>query len=328
MPEDSPLTHAVRGRSFVDRGLAESWDEPSRYGTPGLLARRAVRRAGRPIVSRQERAARELAHAVEGLALTTAAAGVPSVLDAATVVDVESAHGPLFMHRDDTVMTPQVQRTGRWEPAEERFLLAELRPGATFVDVGANIGYFTVVGANAVTETGLVVSVEAEPRNVAVLRANVWRRGLSNVAVLPMAAAAEVGYLRLALNEANRGDHQVHAAGAADDGLLIPAGRLDEVLRGMAVDVVKIDTQGADHDVVEGVRGLLRSGVTLLSEFWLEGLAARGVDPHAVVSRYEELGLHVELLTDDGVVPTTAVDAVSAAAGWEGQWVNLVLRVP
>ena len=327
MPKDAPITTAIRGRRFADGGIAESWNEPSRFGAAGLLARRAVQRAGRPIASRQERVTRDLAGALEGVVLTAAAATLPPVLDAASVVDVESVHGPIFMHRNDEVMTPQVQQTGRWEPAEERFLLAELRPGDTFVDVGANVGYFSVVGGHAVTETGHVVSVEAEQRNVALLRANLWRHGLHHVAVLPMAAGARADYLRLAPNEANRGDHQVHSAAGADSGTLVPAGRLDEVLRGLEVDVVKIDTQGGDHDVVEGLRGLFRPGLTLLVEFWLEGMADRGVDPHAVVAGYVDLGLGIELLTDDGVVPTTAEAAVATAAGWAGQWVNLVLRV-
>jgi hypothetical protein len=47
----------------------------------------------------------------------------------------------------------------------------------------------------------------------------------------------------------------------------VPAGRLDEILEGLDVDVVKIDTHGADHDVVEGLRGLLRTGAVVLCEF-------------------------------------------------------------
>ena len=143
-----------------------------------------------------------------------------------------------------------------------------------------------------------------------------------------MAASDRTGYLRLELNEANRGDHQVHAHGSAESGQLVPAGRLDELLAGLAVDVVKIDTQGADHDVVEGLRGLFRPGMSLLVEFWLDGMGSRGVDPLAVVERYAALGLRVELLTDDGPVATTPADAVRAAEAWPGRWVNLVLRVP
>ena len=323
---DAALPLAVRARRFVERGLAATWNEPSRFKLPGRLARRAVERVNRPIASRQQRAMAELAQAVEAVTLSSATSGVPPALDASAVVDVETVHGPLFMHRGDEVMTPAIQQTGRWEPAEERFLLDALRPGAVFVDVGANVGYFSVVGAKAVQGSGRVFSIEPEPRNLALLRANVWRHGLNNVAVLPMAAAAEPAYLLLKPSEANRGDHQVYPATSAGSGSLVPAGRLDEVLAGLEPDVIKIDTQGADHLVVAGLTGLVRPGLVLLVEFWLEGMAARGVDPRAVVDGYLALGLRIELLTDEGPVPTTAQEAVEAARGWEGQWVNLVLR--
>jgi hypothetical protein len=42
MAEDSPLPLSLRARRFVDQGLAASWSEPSRFGTPGMLARRAL----------------------------------------------------------------------------------------------------------------------------------------------------------------------------------------------------------------------------------------------------------------------------------------------
>jgi FkbM family methyltransferase len=328
MAEGASLPLSRRARRFIDEGLERSWDEPSRFGGGGLLARRALRRAVRPLASRQQRAAEDLAHALEALAIEAAPAGVPPPLDAAAVLDVESAHGPLFVHRHDAVMTPEIQRTGRWEPAEERFILSELRPGATFLDVGANIGYFSVAGARAVTGAGRVVAVEPEPRNVALLRANVWRNGLRNVAVLPLAASDRTGFLRLELNEANRGDHQVHPLDGSAEGALVAAARLDDTLRGLEPDLVKIDTQGADHAVVAGLRGLLRPGTVVLCEFWLEGMSRRGLDPHAVLAGYAALGLRLELLGEAGPVPATAEEAVRTAAGWEGQWVNLVLRVP
>jgi FkbM family methyltransferase len=325
---EMPLPQSVQARRFVDAGLEESWREASRYGAPGLLARRAVERVARPFASRQARASAGIARAVEALAVATADASFPPALDAADAVEVATEHGPLLMHRADEIMTPQVQATGRWEPAEERFLTAELRPGATFLDVGASVGYFSVVGGHAVGDGGRVISVEPEARNLALLRANLWQHGLRNVAVLPIAAGDRTGYLRLEANESNRGDHQVHALGEHETGRLVPAGRLDEVLRGLEIHVVKIDTQGGDHHVVEGLRGLLRPGMVLLCEFWLEGMERRGLDPRGVIEGYLRLGLRLELLDDDGPVPTTPDAAVRAAAGWEGQWVNLVLRVP
>ncbi len=74
--------------------------------------------------------------------------------------------------------------------------------------------------------------------------------------------------------------------------------------------------------------GLLRANpdMVVLSEFWLAGLAERGIDPIGVLDRYDELGFVVGLLTPDGGVRSAAPrDVVEACQAWEGLYVNIVL---
>jgi FkbM family methyltransferase len=288
----------------------------------------AVQRLGRGLTSRQDRVTATIVTAIDTLAATAASSLTPPRLDAAEVVDVPTVHGPLYMHRDDRVMTPLIQRDGFWEHEEDAFLSRVLRPDATFLDVGANVGYFTVAGAKAVGPGGRVVSVEPEARNVALLRANLWRNGLTGVSVLAIAAGREQGYLHLEHNELNRGDHQVLPIGDATSGELVPVDRLDHILGGIVFDVVKIDAQGADHDVIEGMRGLLHPGLAMLCEFWLEGMEKRAVDPREVLSGYRGMGLSVALLNNEGgEVLATDDDVIRRCEAWDGRWVNLVLRL-
>ena len=69
----------------------------------------------------------------------------PPVLSSLDTIDVTSDVGSIYLHRDDEVITPTIATTGCWEPAEADFLRRVLRPGDTFLDVGANIGYFTLL---------------------------------------------------------------------------------------------------------------------------------------------------------------------------------------
>ena len=71
--------------------------------------------------------------------------------------------------------------TGGYEPQETALLKMMLRPGMTFVDVGANWGYFSLAAAHLVGLAGRVVSVEADPRACRTLRANFARNGLDAV---------------------------------------------------------------------------------------------------------------------------------------------------
>ena len=301
----------------------------SRFGSVGDLLRRSVFRAVRPVIFAEHRVHVDLARAIAAVGSDLESgrwsASFPEELIPAEVVDLESDVGSLFLHRDDTVLAPYIAAHGVWEREEADFLRATLRPGHTFLDVGANVGYMTLLGARSVGTAGQVIAVDPDRANVRLLRANLWRNGAS-ARVLPLAAYSRVGFIPFVRSEIHPGDHQVREG--SEEGVLIPCSRLDELLGNLHVDVAKIDTQGVDHEVLEGMAGLLRRNpaMVVLTEFWLEGLSERGVDPVAVLGRYGELGFAIGLLTaGGGVRPADAQDVIDACRAWEGLYVNLVL---
>lgn len=207
----------------------------------------------------------------------------PPVLSSSQIEDVETDVGPMYVHRDDTVITPTLITTGHWEPREAAFLRSVLRLGSGFIDVGANVGYFSLLASAIVGHTGSVIAVEPEARNLDLLQANIWRNKASNVRVLPLAADAQTGYVGLRLSETNRGDHQV-VGRSSEAALLVPSIRLDEVIPQLvigSIDVIKVDVQGVDHQVVEGLARLATEnpGIVLMCEYWLTGMQERGVEP-------------------------------------------------
>ncbi|MEN3282333.1 MAG: hypothetical protein V7607_3473 [Solirubrobacteraceae bacterium] len=256
------------------------------------------------------------------------AATPPAGLRAAAVEEVETAIGPVLLHTDDRVITPIVRAHRDWEPAEGAFLRGAAVRGGVAVDVGANIGYLTIVLARAVGPDGIVLAVEPEPSNLALLRANIWRHGLRNVCLLAAAASDSIGYLGLREGEPdNTGSYETHRAAGADD-LVVPAVVLDDVLAGVSVDLIKIDVQGSDHDVVAGLHATLARSPTanVLVEFWPGGMRSRDLDPAAVLANYRELGRPLALLGEDGV-PVEADDTriQSACEASPSRFVNLVL---
>src|SRR5207245_7116011 len=114
--------------------------------------------------------------------------------------------------------------------------------------------------------------------------------------VLPAAAYSRSDFVSLALSKTNPGDHRILPGHGAD--IVVPCLRLDAWLSAFTIDVAKIDTQGADHDVIAGMEGLLRRhpSMLLLAEFWLEGMEATAVDPELVLSDYRKLGFRLSLL--------------------------------
>lgn len=324
---------AARARYQLGQG-SEELRSASRFGRAGLLARAALFRLTKSLAVRESLMDERLVVGLEALAIDTSVShrGVssfPDPLSSQLLSDVAAVGGRLYMHATDAVMTPFIREHGIWEADETAFIESVLRPGSTFVDVGANIGYFSVLASALVGPEGRVFAVEPEQRNVALLRANLWRNQCGNAVVLPVAAYRERGFLPLRLNEENRGDHQIGWENAAS--ALVPCARLDDLLTGVPVDFVKIDTQGVDHDVIAGLSGLVdeHPSLTVMCEFWLEGMAERQIDPHEVATGYERLGFDLALLGEGGALRRASPGDVVAAAGSEpGQYVNVVLRRP
>lgn len=225
------------------------------------------------------------------------------------VEDIETVVGSFFTPRGDEVITAVMRSDGVWERFETAYLHARLRPGDTFVDVGAHVGYFTVLGSRAVGPTGTVIALEPEGRNRDCLRLNLRRHGCGNVTVLPYAAHASRGWMSLALDEVNRGGHFLVPAG--ESATLVRCIRLDESLP-ERVDVVKIDAQGFDHDVVAGLeRTVARNPqIAIVCELSPSELDRRGVHVKAVLDGYEKLGLRMSLFDELGRLQTTTADAV------------------
>jgi FkbM family methyltransferase len=261
--------------------------------------------------------------------LDTALAALARELPASeevTIVDTDV--GRLLLHARDRVMTPLIQRDHYWEAPEGRFLRSAIQAGATVVDVGANVGYMTLLAAQAAGPDGLVVAVEPEQANLALLRANLWLNGVDNARVLGVAAWSRRGLLPLWFNADNRGDHRV-GVDATAGAPMVSAVPLDELLGELVLDVVKIDTQGSDHEALAGMsEAISRSpDVAVLTEFWLDGLEQRSASPLDVLRGYRDAGFAIGLLEDDGrELPASDQQVVDACEAWEGRFVNLVLR--
>jgi FkbM family methyltransferase len=188
--------------------------------------------------------------------------------------------GTLLMRAEDRVMLPAIAAAGEWEHEEAALFRTYLAPGMVVVDVGANVGYYTLLSGRAVGRRGRVIAVEPDAGNVALLRENVARNRLANVEVVPAAAWLETARLLLEPNELNPGDHQVRAASGRADARAIDGVALDDLLADANVAVVKIDAQGSDHRALAGMERTVRACRSIVFiEFWPQGIRALGDDP-------------------------------------------------
>lgn len=159
--------------------------------------------------------------------------------------------------------------SGRGEAAVEEALLGLLRPGDVVYDVGANVGWYSLLAARAVGPAGSVVAFEPSLENALLAQQNAAVNGFENVTVVPAALTDHDGWMtfltrgslegRLDLQEgpgADRGDER-HGSGQE---LLVPVASLDSWLSLVdrpAPTLVKIDVEGAEVGVLRGMRRTL-----------------------------------------------------------------------
>jgi FkbM family methyltransferase len=166
-----------------------------------------------------------------------------------------------------------------YEPFETSLLSAEVRPGMTIVDVGANIGYYTLLFSKLTGESGHVYAFEPEPENFALLQQNLARNNRTNVKVFNAAASNQRGESFLYLSTENHGDHQAYPSDVERQKVRINVTPLDDCVTG-PVDLLKMDVQGFEAHVLNGMHSIIATSscLTIFTEFWPEGLRRAGSD--------------------------------------------------
>jgi FkbM family methyltransferase len=187
--------------------------------------------------------------------------------------------------------------TGYYEPFETELIGACIKNGDVVVDIGANIGYYTLMFARQVGETGRVFAFEPDPANFSLLKRNVQRNGYRNVELIQKAVAAQSGTLRLYLSDENRGDHRVYNSNDGRPSIAIDAVNLSDYFAAYngPIDFIKMDIQGSEAGALRGMADLLRkhASVALLTEFWPIGLHRFGVESDEFIHMLHQLDFEI-----------------------------------
>ena len=182
---------------------------------------------------------------------------------------------------------------GIYGPFETRTVQRQVRAGDVVVDIGANVGYYTLQFARLVGRDGRVFAFEPDPENFDLLDRNVRLNGYQNVTLERKAISDRTGKARFYLAE-HKGDGRVYNSHDGRGWIEIEQVQLDEYFenhRG-GVDFIKMDIQGAEPAALRGMTRLLgrHQTVKLLVEFWPVGLKLFGTKPAAFLRSLVELG--------------------------------------
>jgi FkbM family methyltransferase len=215
--------------------------------------------------------------------------------------------GILLIDSRESVLGPALLLKGQWEPDVTRWFQRSLGTGQVLVDVGANVGYYSLLGSMLVGDGGRVFAVEAHPRMAELLHRNVIVNGRHNVVTVQKAAWSKPDVLEFHLRRHFAANSSAGSLG--DDGLLqlddiedvvkVEAVPLDEILAGVgSVDVIKIDVEGAESQVVAGLSRTLDSNpdVKVMLEWSPGQLEMVGNDPSELLGRMRDHGFRFRLM--------------------------------
>lgn len=190
-----------------------------------------------------------------------------------------------------------------WEEIDD--ILGELESDDVYWDIGAKVGRHTLLPAKVTTD-GHVVAVEAHPPTASRLRENVSLNGCNNVTVIAKALGNETGSIEMGLEgdevnyELGVGRHTIKTdEGRHEKTVEIPITTGDDLAENVPdPDVIKIDVEGAELDVIRGLKQTLSR--PQCRTVFCEVHKTRGVDPQEVKEELSTLGFDLHVLEDRG----------------------------
>lgn len=238
----------------------------------------------------------------------------------------------IFLRLSDPHIARGIVEAQAYESHVTAAIRPYLKPGRTVLDIGANVGYFTLLAAHALAGEGRIIAFEPNRLNCELIRLSLAQNGFMNVTLHERAVSDQAGTLLL-LPDGSNGrlltNEQPATAPNADERewldqhpLLVETVALDTLLADLdRVDLVKIDIEGAEPMALRGMADLLRRHrpviFTELSPVLLQATAQ--TTPDAYLQQLRDLGYTLRVI---GFAPPDLLDLPDFAAmeGWLARW--------
>jgi FkbM family methyltransferase len=234
----------------------------------------------------------------------------------------------MFLNPKDEVITPFMYSFHHWEPKETAIIFHNLKEGDVFIDVGANVGYYTLLASKKVGITGHVYSFEPETENYEILKQNIILNNLQNVTIEKKAVANKAGRMKLYLNPTNKGDHSLRDDKLNREYQEVDVISLDDYFKDKKIDFIKIDVQGADVLVVQGAKGIISNNpnILIVSEFSSMNFRKMNTDPRVYLDDLSKIGFEFYNIDDKSQsIDKLSIDSIMKRYDFHGIETNLFI---
>jgi FkbM family methyltransferase len=182
---------------------------------------------------------------------------------------------------------------GSYESCETVLFRQLVGKNMVVVDIGANIGYYTLLAAKLVGDKGKVYAFEPEPQNYDMLLRNIELNGYKNIVPVNKAAFTRSGKLTFVLSK-DCAEHSLYRSGGDAGTITVDAISMDEFFKGKEhpVDIIKMDVEGAEMAVLLGMTDIIarNENLKLFSEFFPPLLQRSGFSPREYWDKLKNCG--------------------------------------
>jgi FkbM family methyltransferase len=212
----------------------------------------------------------------------------------------------LWVHPNDQILSRSIVYDKIWEPETTKLIKKIIHEGDVGIDLGANIGYFTILMANLVGTSGKIFSFEPAPQNFEILQKNIKQNHLENVISEQSAIGDIDGKIKLYLSNTNAGWHKVFPTQfvdyeVSDKNIDVKICSLDKEFIDKKIDFIKMDVEGYEWNAIQGGEKILEENynIKLIFEFFPMALRANNVKPDAVLTYLLDIGFHIYVIDEN-----------------------------
>ncbi|MFH1462585.1 MAG: FkbM family methyltransferase [bacterium] len=234
----------------------------------------------------------------------------------------------MYVASQDMGVSGHLISQGIHEKYETELLKKIIKPGMTVVDIGANIGYYTLIMASLAGKKGKVYAFEPSPDNHCLLIKNIKINNYNNIIPVQKALADKIGKVKLFTSQTVFSSLSLAEENVPEKAgwVRVEATTLDKFFPKEKIGFIKMDVEGAEGLVAEGGdRVLKNNNLKIAMEFWPRGLKNLGTDPWDFLQKLQNYGFKVKLIDEKNCrLENIRPEEIIKKCGKEG--VNLFLE--
>lgn len=241
----------------------------------------------------------------------------------------------IFLDSQDISLSPHIMYEGRWEQWVTDFFIKNLKAGDVFFDIGANCGFYTLLAAHHVGQTGFVLALEPQRKLRSLIENSIEINGFSGFSHVIETAVGEIeGEAQLGHYKNLKGSSTLFP-GFGDSGENVKVAPLPAIIRYteelfnrvLTPNVIKIDVEGYEYFVWKGAREYLKEikNILILLEFTPDRYIQLGQDPEIFINELMADGFQITQLTHNGTEKEFTSGDIERVID-SGDYADLVLR--